>query len=328
MLYPLVHGGGDPLLILLGALALDAAFGDMPGLFGRVPHPVAAFGRLIEVLDNRLNRPQRSETTRIWRGALTVVLTVGLAVALGWLAMELARSVPFGWAIEMFALAVLVAQRSLYDHVLAVARALERDGLAGGRMAVRRIVGRDPESLDSPGVARAAIESLAENFADGVVAPVFWYLVFGLPGIFACKAINTLDSMIGHLSPRHRAFGRAAAWLDSWMNFIPARLAGVLLALGAILSPFADPRPAFETMFRDARLHRSRNAGWPEAAMAGALGLALAGPRVYGGTTIDDPWIGRGRPRATSLDIRRALALYIFACLIEATLITLLRVFG
>ena len=328
MLYPLVHGGGDPLLILLGALALDAAFGDMPALFGRVPHPVAAFGWLIGVLDDRLNRPQRSDTTRVWRGAFAVALTVGLAIVVGWLAMELAHSVPFGWAIELFAVAVLVAQRSLYDHVLAVARALERDGLAGGRMAVRRIVGRDPESLDSPGVARAAIESLAENFADGVVAPVFWYLVFGLPGIFACKAINTLDSMIGHMSPRHRAFGAAAARLDSWINFIPARLAGVLLALGAILSPFADPRPAFETMFRDARLHRSRNAGWPEAAMAGALGLALAGPRVYGGKTLDDPWIGRGRPRATSLDIRRALALYIFACLVEATLIALLRLFG
>lgn len=328
MLYPLVHGGGDPLLILLGALALDAAFGDMPALFRRIPHPVAALGRLIEVLDDRLNRPQRSETTRAWRGGLAVILAAGLAVALGWLVMEFARSVSFGWAIEMFAVAVLVAQRSLYVHVLAVARALDRHGLAGARMAVRQIVGRDPESLDLAGVARAAIESLAENFADGVVAPVFWYLVLGLPGLFACKAINTLDSMIGHMSPRHRAFGAAAARLDSWMNFVPARLAGVLLALGAIITPFADPRSAFETMFRDARLHRSRNAGWPEAAMAGALALALVGPRVYGGKVVEDPWIGHGRQNATSLDIRRALALYILTCLVEATLIALLRLIG
>lgn len=317
----------DPILVLLAALALDAALGEMAFVFRHVPHPVVALGRLIEWLEARLNRPQRPPATRRWRGVLTVALVVGLAVASGLAIAGLARAAPLGWAIEVLCVAVLIAQRSLYAHVAAVLRGLERGGVEGGRAAVRHIVGRDPDSLDGHGVARAAIESLAENFADGVVAPAFWYLVAGLPGVFAAKAVNTLDSMIGHKTARHREFGWAAARLDTALNFVPARIAGMLIALAAVVTPLAQPSGAFETMRRDARLHRSVNAGWPEAAMAGALGLALAGPRQYDGRLVEDPWIGDGRREATGFDIGRALLLFVLACLVHAIALAVLRLF-
>jgi adenosylcobinamide-phosphate synthase len=188
--------------------------------------------------------------------------------------------------------------------VRAVAAGLDQ-GLAEGRRAVSRIVGRDPDRLDAPAVARAAIESLAENLSDGVVAPLFWAVLLGLPGIVAYKAINTLDSMVGHKSPRHLAFGWASARADDLVNLLPARLTGLLLALAA---GRAAAR-AWRAMRRDAGLHRSPNAGWPEAAMAGALGLRLAGPRVYGGNRVEDAWMGDGRAEATAADIRRGLGL-------------------
>ncbi|MBI3451280.1 MAG: cobalamin biosynthesis protein CobD, partial [Rhodospirillales bacterium] len=260
------------------------------------------------------------------RGALTVLVVVALALIVGWLLVALTRRVAWGGVVELLLATVLVAQRSLYDHVAAVMRALDAGGLAAGREAVRHIVGRDPESLDEHGVARAGIESLAENFSDGVVAPVFWYVIAGLPGMLAYKAINTLDSMIGHRSPRYLAFGAAAARLDTAVNFIPARLSGLILSLAAFIAPTASPSGAFRTMFRDARKHRSVNAGWPEGATAGALGLALAGPRRYGSETVNDPWIGDGRARATAQDMRRALYLFVVACLINAALVGALAV--
>ncbi len=311
----------DPLIILFLALALDAVVGDMRWLFRYVPHPVAAVGGLIAALERRLNRETRNDATRAARGALVVGFIVVLAVAAGWGVLLLTRSVAAGWLIELFLVTVLLAQRSLYDHVALVASGLDRGGIAGGREAVRHIVGRDPQSLDEHGVARAAVESLFENFADGVVAPAFWYVVAGLPGLFAAKAVNTLDSMIGHRSPRYLAFGRAAARLDTAMNYVPARLAGVIVGIAAAFAPTASPFPAFRVMFRDARKHRSVNAGWPEGAAAGALNLALAGPRRYGAEMVNDPWIGTGRARVDSDDIRRALFLFVVACLIHAMLI-------
>ena len=196
-------------------------------------------------------------------------------------------------------------------------RALARGGLDGGREAVRQIVGRDPASLDAHGVARAAIESLAENFSDGVVAPVFWYLLLGLPGLFAYKMVNTLDSMIGHRTPRYRAFGWAAARLDDVLNTVPAPLSGVLLAAAAVFAKNGRPGHAFTIMLRDGRKHHSPNAGWPESAMAGALSLALAGPRRYAEGLVADPWLGDGSARAGVSDIVRGLHLYRRACLIQ-----------
>jgi adenosylcobinamide-phosphate synthase len=311
----------DPLIILLVALVLDAVVGDMPALFGVVPHPVAMVGRLIGFLDRRLNRENRDTATRASRGALVASLVAVLAALAGWLVLSVTRRIAAGWLIELFLVTVLVAQRSLYDHVRLVAQGLEHGGARAGRMAVSHIVGRDPDSLDEHGIARAAIESLFENFADGVVAPAFWYVVAGLPGLFVAKAVNTLDSMIAHRSPRYRAFGAAAAMLDTAMNFVPARLAGLIIGVAAAFAPSASPVPAFRVMFHDARKHRSVNAGWPEGAAAGALNLALAGPRRYGQELVEDAWIGTGPAQATSADIRRGLFLFVAACLIHAMLI-------
>lgn len=311
----------EPLLVLLAALALDAAFGEMRFLLGRIGHPVQWLGRLVSALEARLNRPQRGPAALRARGALTVVLVVGIAAAAGWLVLLASRGRWWGWMLEAFVASVMIAQRSLYAHVAAVATALDKDGLAGGRRAVAAIVGRDPESLDVHGVARAGIESLAENFSDAVVAPVFWFALFGLPGLFAFKAVNTLDSMIAHRNERYIDFGRFAAHLDTAMNFVPARLSALVVALAAFVAPGARPFAALRTAIRDARKHRSVNAGWPEGAFAGALDLAIAGPRRYGTTLVDDPWIGNGRARANVADMRRALWLFVAACLVLAGLV-------
>ena len=232
---------------------------------------------------------------------------------------ELLR-LPFGLIAVAVVASTLIAQRSLHRHVADVAAALERDGIAAGRAAVAKIVGRDTDTLDAAGVARAAIESLAENFSDGVVAPVFWMAIAGLPGAALYKAINTADSMIGHRTPRHEAFGWAAAKLDDLVNLPASRLSALLLVAAATLSKNGSAAAAWRAVVRDAARHRSPNAGYPEAAMAGALGLSLAGPRVYGGVTIDDATMGDGRRDATAADIRRALTLYRYA---DAILIAL-----
>ena len=307
----------DPLLLLAAGLAADAWLGDLPALFGRIPHPIVLAGRAIAFFDGKLNREIRSEASRRVRGIITVVVLVGTAAALGWVIELLCRGSLAGAAVEILLIAILVAQRSLYQHVAAVGRALAGRGLDAGRDAVRHIVGRDPESLDRHGVARAAIESLAENFSDGVVAPVFWFVLLGLPGLFAYKMANTLDSMIGHKTPHYRAFGWAAARFDDFANLAPARISGVLIAAAALFATDGRPRRAMAIMLRDAGKHRSPNAGWPEGAMAGALGLALAGPRRYAEGVVADPWVGEGTPRAAPADIARALALYKDACLIQ-----------
>jgi len=314
----------DPLLVLIAGLAVDAVLGDPPALFRVVPHPVALLGRLIGALESALNRPALADDLRRRHGILAVLIVVAVAALVGWLVDRLAARLPWGALLEIVAIAVLMAQRSLYEHVAAVGRALATSGLAAARAAVAHIVGRNPDSLDGAGVARAAIESLAENFSDGVVAPVFWYVLLGLPGLCAYKAINTLDSMIGHRSERYRDFGRAAARLDDLANLVPARLAGLLLALAAAVLPAATGGAALAAMLRDARKHRSPNAGWPEAAMAGALNVALAGPRRYGSEVVQDPWVGPGTPQVGSGDIGRALDVYVVACVIEAALLAIL----
>ncbi len=307
----------DPLLLLAAGLAVDALFGDMPALFARIPHPIVLAGRAIAFFDRKLNREIRSEESRRMRGIITVVVLVGSAAALGWSIQQLCLGSLAGVAIQVLLIAILVAQRSLFDHVAAVAQALAGGGLLAGREAVRHIVGRDPASLDTHGVARAAIESLAENFSDGVVAPVFWYLVLGLPGLFAYKMANTLDSMIGHRTPHYRAFGWAAARFDDFANLVPARISGVLIAVAACFAQDGRPSRALAIMLRDGRKHHSPNAGWPEGAMAGALGLALAGPRRYPEGVVADPWVGEGTARAEPADIGRALMVYRNACLLE-----------
>ena len=312
------YGGVEPLhplLMLLAALALDALAGDR--LWRFLPHPVKLIGGVIGALDRKLNRERRSEADRRVRGTVVMLLVVGGAFALGWQVARLTAAVEYGWVLELVLTTALLAQRSLFDHVRAVAGGL-RQSLVDGRRAVAHIVGRDPEQLDDHGVARAAIESCAENFSDAVVAPVFWYVLLGFPGLLAYKAANTLDSMLGNTTPRYKAFGWASARFDDLVNLAPARLSGLFLALAAFFVPHARPAKAMRVMLKDARNHRSPNSGWPEAAMAGALDLALAGPRAYPGVVIKDRWIGDGRARATTDDILNALRLYAVACLINA----------
>jgi len=306
-----MSGFGDLAGVALAALLIDLAVGDPDPVWRRVPHPVVLLGRLTGALDRALNDDGAPAGRRIALGGLGAAAVVAAAVLAGLLVAESATLIggPAGWLLEAVAASTLIAARGLHDHVARVGHGLGR-GLDAGRAAVAHIVGRDPARLDEGGVSRAAIESAAENFSDGVTAPVFWFVVAGLPGLAAYKAINTLDSMIGHRTARHHAFGRVAARVDDAANLIPARLTGLLFVAAAGLSPTADPRGAWRVLRRDARRHRSPNAGWPEAAMAGALGLRLAGPRVYPGQTVDDPWIGDGTPEATAADIRRALALY------------------
>jgi len=308
----------DRLVILVLALGLDWIIGDLPALFRVVPHPVVLVGRAIALFDRRLNREARSSDTRRRRGIFTLVFLVIAAALIGLgLSLLAAHYGRWGGLLEILVVAILVAQRSLYDHVARVMRALDQEGLVAARVAVSHIVGRDPASLDVHGVARAGIESLAENFSDGVVAPVLFYLLAGLPGLLVYKTVNTLDSMIGHKTPRHLAFGWASARFDDLMNLVPARLAGVLVGLSALFVPRGTPLKALGTMLRDAGKHRSPNAGWPEAAMAGALDLALAGPRRYGDIVVTDPWMGSGRARATVADMRAALRVFQVACLIQ-----------
>jgi adenosylcobinamide-phosphate synthase len=221
----------------------------------------------------------------------------------------------------------LIAQRSLYDHVARVAAGLDESGVAAGREAVAHIVGRDTGSLDEAGVARAAIESLAENFSDGVVAPAFWMALLGLPGGAVYKMINTADSMIGHRTVRLAEFGWASARLDDLVNLPASRLTALLIIAAAATSKDASATEAWRTVWRDAHRHRSPNAGYPEAAMAGALGLSLAGPRVYGGLRVEDAMMGNGRRDAAAADIRAALALYLRADAVLIVLVALVALF-
>jgi adenosylcobinamide-phosphate synthase len=325
MLWSPESAGFAPPVILFLALLLDAMFGEFGPLFRMLPHPVALIGGLVGWFDRRLNRQTRPARTRLMRGIVVTFLMLGLAVATGWLLHDLAARVPQGWIIEVLAVTLLLAQRSLFDHVRAVARALDQQGLVGGRAAVALIVGRDPETLDTHGVARAAIESLAESFADGVVAPVFWYLLFGLPGLLVYKTINTMDSMIGYRTPRHEAFGRCAARFDDVMNYLPARIAAVLIVLASVFVPRGRPLSSLRVMARDGGKHRSPNAGWPEAAMAGALGVALSGPRSYHGTTTNQPWVGGEFSAQIGVrEIRRGLYLFAVACLLEAVIVAVM----
>ena len=311
-----------PLLAaLLLALALDALAGDPDWLYRRLPHPAVLIGRATSFLEARWLDPAAPPPAQRRRGMATTLLVVA-ASALAGLALEaLCLRLPHGWLAQGLLMSSLLAFGGLHEHVAAVAGGLERS-LAEGRRAVARIVGRDTLRLDRHGVARAAVESTAENFADGVLAPLFWGLLLGLPGMLAYKAINTQDSMIGHRSERYRHFGRCAARLDDLANWLPARLAALLLLAAAL--PLRDTTPAegWRALWRDAPHHRSPNAGWPEAAMAGCLGLRLAGPRHYAGELVPDVWMGAGRATATPADIARALQLLAAATLLTAILLT------
>lgn len=305
------------LAALVGALVLDRIIGDPPALWARLPHPVVLFGHGIAFFDRRLNRDTLSAATRRRNGVVAIVLLLALSVSVGLLLSCMLQALgPFGFVVELLLVAVFLAQKSLGDHVSAVALGLRAEGLEGGRRAVSLIVGRDPQALDEPGVCRAAIESLAENFADGVVAPALWYALAGLPGILAYKMLNTADSMIGHKNDRYRDFGWASARLDDLANWPAARLSSLLIAAAAwARQGVTAARRSLSVTLRDSGLHRSPNSGWPEAAMAGALDIQLTGPRIYGGERVSEPMInGSGRPSATAADIERGVDLFYASC--------------
>ncbi|AMB48055.1 adenosylcobinamide-phosphate synthase CbiB [Methylobacterium sp. AMS5] len=311
----------DTLGILALALLIEAVAGYPDRLYRALGHPVTWIGGLIAALERGLNRG--APRTRRLGGllALTVLLATVAAVTLGLTALAALTGHGFGLMVLAILAASLPAQRSLFVHVRRVSAALRTEGLAGGRTAVSMIVGRNPESLDEAAVCRAAIESLAENFSDGIVAPAFWIGAGGLTGGALYKAINTADSMVGHRTPRYEAFGWASARLDDLVNLPASRLTALLLIAAAALSRDVSATGAWRAIRRDAGRHRSPNAGWPEAAMAGALGLRLAGPRIYGDTRVEDAWMGDGRAEANPDDIVRALKLYRTACALQFTLV-------
>ncbi|PSJ63808.1 adenosylcobinamide-phosphate synthase CbiB [Pseudaminobacter soli (ex Li et al. 2025)] len=306
------------MFVLLAFLSLlvELGFGYPDRLVRAIGHPVIWIGHLISFLDRHLNRATLSDMQRRISGVAALIVLVGVPAAIAFAISTALSALPFGIILVAILGSSLLSQRSLASHVKAVADALDEGGLSAGRRAVSMIVGRDPDQLDEAAVCRAAIESLSENFSDGIVAPAFWLGAGGLVGGVAYKAANTADSMIGHRTPRHEAFGWAAARFDDLINLPASRLTGLLLVAAAALVPGADPANAWRSVLRDAGKHRSPNAGWPESAMAGALGLALAGPRVYGGLLVQDHLMGNGRREATSADIRRALRLYWTADLI------------
>lgn len=316
-------------LLALIALAFESVIGYPHWLYRAIGHPVSWIGRLIAWCDQAWNVERLSLRRRCINGTATIALCLAVtalaSLALTFLTYRILPA-PLDLLLLAFAASSLIAQHSLRAHVSAVADALGHRDLESARIAVAKIVGRDPSSLDKAGVSRAAIESLAENLSDGVTAPVFWLVVGGLPGAALYKTINTADSMIGHRSRRHLAFGWAAARLDDLVNLPASRLSALWIAAAAYLSSTATGRGAIEAVRRDARRHRSPNAGWPEAAMAGALGLMLAGPRVYDGRLLEDHWMGDGRTDAGPEDIRRALKLYRTACTIQAAVVALLAV--
>jgi len=276
------------------ALILDAIFGEPAWLWRRVPHPAVLMGRAVSWVEARGNNGS-------WRHQK------GVAALLFLIALALVISIPLSWSgfhgvFEVLGAAVLLAQRSLSQHVNAVAEGL-KISLPEARKRVAMIVGRDPETLDESGVARAAIESAAENWSDGVIAPAFWFLIFGLPGIAVYKTVNTADSMIGHRTERYAKFGWASARFDDVLNWIPARLSGLLICM------IGGRRAAMKIMLRDARKHKSPNAGWPESALAASLKIALAGPRPYGGVVTDDPFLNAdGRRDLHDIDVKDATA--------------------
>lgn len=294
--------------VALAALAIDAAIGWPAALYRRIGHPVGTFAAIIARCEAMWNQPARGEAAKRVAGIVTVLILIGIAGGIGWaLTWLMGRALgEWSWIGVALLAAPGLAQRSLFDHVRAVRDALASGDLEAARSAVAMIVGRDVAALDEAGVARAAIESLAESFCDGIAAPLFWLLLLGLPGIWIYKAINTADSLIGHREQRWRAFGWAAARSDDLLNLIPARIGGALICLVA--------GRGWPVMGRDARKHASPNAGWTEAAMAGALNLRLAGPVSYDGEMHAKSWIGDGRTDAGANDISRALNLYLRAC--------------
>ena len=316
--------------ILLLALTIDAIIGDPKLIYRSIPHPTQIMGWIINLLDNRLNDELDDDKSRQIKGVSLVIIILVLAFSIGLGIVFLLSFVPYGWILEAIILSTLIASRSLYHHVLAVARDLQSNNIENARSKVGKIVSRDTKNLDNHGISRAAIESLSENFSDGVVAPIFWTALFGLPGALTYKMLNTADSMIGYKNDRYLKFGWATARLDDLINFIPARLSALLLFFAAFIWGRNEAKRSWKAIKQDARKQLSVNAGYPESAMAGALNIRLAGPRDQGEQKLAIDWIGVANEGstadATDEDINKGLLLYVNACLFLMAVIVFITV--
>ncbi len=307
----------DPLFILLVALVLDWYLGEPEILWSRLPHPIVVFGKAVSLADKLLNNKDDSDEKQCRNGALAIFILLLTALIFALFIESIFEWAGFiGIILEIIFVFILLAQKSLADHVDRVATDLKNDGLEGGRKAVGMIVGRNPSSLDKSGVSRAAIESLAENFSDGVVAPAFWYAIFGLPGIIVYKMINTADSMIAYKNEKYIWFGRVAAQVDDLANWMPARISAILIAMGSgMLSGVEAFKNSLIIALKDSGLHRSPNAGWPEGAMAGGANLALGGPRIYRDETVQQAYLNSSGKRDPDVnDIKHTIRIFALSC--------------
>ncbi len=301
--------------IVLLAWAIEALFGWPDWLYQKIKHPVVWIGACISKFDRMWNRSNVSHQARYMAGATTSIIVITSTTGLACMISFLLSYIPFGWSIEAVLISSLIASRSLYTHIHKVLLPLKNDDIPAARIAVSQIVGRETSQLNASEISRASLESLAENTSDGVVAPLFWAVLFGLPGIAAYKAINTLDSMIGHKSEKYHAFGGFAARLDDIVNLLPARITGLVFALTSLKFQ------ALKIMLQDASKHRSPNAGWPEAAMAGALNINLSGPRIYNNKQVVEPVLNAEGHSPSPDDIQQGLILYIKSMLVIATIL-------
>ncbi|CAI3953354.1 adenosylcobinamide-phosphate synthase CbiB [Commensalibacter papalotli (ex Botero et al. 2024)] len=297
-------------MILIAAL-IDALWGEPKYIYNKIPHPIIWIGKLIDYLDKKLNHTNDPAQQQKQNGFVALSLTIAIPCLVGiFLQKILFKSLPkpIAYFLSGVIASIFIAKRSLYEHVHEVEKALTLGDIKSARYAVSQIVGRKTDQLDSSGIARAAIESLAENFSDGVIAPIFWGCIGGLPGIITYKAINTADSMIGHKTKKYKFFGFAAAKSDDYVNYPAARLSALLIILTTSKKPFSD----LKFVAKEAKKHNSPNAGWPEAAMATRLSILLAGPRQYQNYVIDSPWIGTGKSKLNQIDIQNALDTFSF----------------
>jgi adenosylcobinamide-phosphate synthase len=308
-------------VILFVALVLDAVLPGGALLSDWVPHPRRFVRRLTLGLDRRLNREKRGDRARVLRGALMVLLFAAGAAGLGWGVERLAGTMSYGWMAELAVLTFMLSQRGVYFRIRSANRGLRAEHAGAARVALASFTQDELSGRDLHALARAAIENLAVCFASWLVAPVFWYLLLGLPGAMVHATVNAMAAMIGRPGRRHGAFGLAAARLDDLLSAVPAGLAGLIMAAAALFVPRANPARALGTLWRDGGKHASINGGWPVGAMAGALDLALAGPGGGAGDGKAGAWIGTGRARADASDVARGLYLFVVACLIDAGIV-------
>ncbi len=292
-------------LIMFIGFSLEWLCGWPSRLYALIGHPVSWLGRLIGLLDGLLNRPHYPQMVRYIGGIICLSIVACLAIVIGYGIMAMIEKTEIAIILAGIASFPMLASRSLAQHVKAVATPLQDDDIEAARQAVSMIVGRDVSSSDAPAISRAAIESLAENTSDGIIAPLFWGVLAGLPGLYGYKAINTLDSMIGYKNERYAAFGWASARCDDLVNLLPARLAGLLFCLTV-----SNPAKPIMLMWREAGKHRSPNAGWPESALAASLDIQLSGPRSYHGRKVDEAVINPAGRIATPQDLSAALVSY------------------